>query len=210
MKKKLTFLVICFAICFLVNGVQAEEFCCDAYSDKIDEYATALSMDDEEFLEMEYDCSSINWLMLTYAHQYDEISLAYAYYDVDNNGIPELIFADGFNVIDIYTLKDGKIIKLYKECFFGERVRLYVLSQGYLMTEGANSASSSICEICMIDPETSELTDCLTAFYYDDCGLWEDREDAFSVDPYQYYAMVDDWVNNSVYAEIDWIYIGKE
>ena len=122
------------------------------YDTKINEYRNALAMSVEEFYS-KYDggadCSSINALIVDYCHGYSGKNIGYTLYDVDNNGVSELIFSDLNSVIDIYTLKDNKIVKLYKDCFFGDRTGLYILPDGKLFTV-ASVGSSAECEIGVI------------------------------------------------------------
>ena len=117
---------------------------CMEYDKKLDEYGRALTMNDETFHNTYTDGSSINILMLNYARgNYAQVTLAYTLIDVDNNGIPELVISDYNSIIDIYTISNnGDLVKLFDNCYFGERGRLYALYDGTLLSEGSNSSDS--------------------------------------------------------------------
>lgn len=179
-----------------------------AYDQKIAEYYSAALMNEDSFFETYGgDYSSINSLIVSYYHSYGGMSLCYTLYDVDKNGVPELIFSDGNNIIDIYTLKNNLIVKLFDDCYFGERSRLHILSDGRLLSEGSSGASSGSCEICRIDSDGATITTA-GALYYDGNGRdsYMDATHSYTSTD-EYLELINTWLADSIFDELSWTVI---
>lgn len=113
---------------FLTNSLNYE----NAYKDFIAEYKEAATVEENEwFSNNEYyknKYSKFNLELLDYYHEgthYDsyfnsdmECSLAYSQYDIDKNGIPELLILLGgheLTVYDIYTFDGNNVINIFSE-----------------------------------------------------------------------------------------------
>ena len=176
-----------------------------AYDKKITEYYSAAIMNEDSFFETYGgDYSSINSLIVGYYHSYGGMSLCYALYDVDENGVQELIFSDGKNIIDIYTLKNNSIVKLFEGCYFGERSRLHVLSGGRLLSEGSSGAASGSCEMYRIDSDSATLT-VAGALYYDGNGRDSYMDATYSYTSMdEYLELINTWLADSIFDELSW------
>ena len=141
----------------------------EAYCKKIREYQKATKLTLDEFNELKMDDSSINSLMIKYLITYGG-EIEYTLFDVDQNGVYELIFSkDKKYIIDIYTLNGKKLVKLYENCYFGDRSRLHILYDGSLLSEGSNGASTSSYKVHKISGSGIALVKVKFA-YYDGTG----------------------------------------
>lgn len=183
------------------------------YNEKIEEYKNAFLMDYESFYEkFQDDCSSINAYCLRDLHQYGG-TLAYSLFDIDKNGVDELIISDMSNILDIYSYncENSKIVKLFENCYFGERERIHILSTGALFTEGANSASSSSLTKYYIVNEQDELkVKEIVSYYFDETQYIEDESD-WQVSSYNnlisqkvYFNICDSWLRASMFGKLEW------
>ncbi|MFR5933169.1 MAG: tetratricopeptide repeat protein [Oscillospiraceae bacterium] len=177
------------------------------YKQKVEEYRNALTMPQDEFERMywgDYDDASINSYEV-YEARVGNYPFFYALYDVDGNGVPELLFSRGNGVIDIYTTIGGVMVKLFPNCSFGYRERLHLLDNGLLLTEGSSSAFSGSFEIMHIDSAdgTVEMRDkccyaSLPEYGQDfDSSYRTLRED-------DYYYRLNKYLERSVYSSIPW------
>ena len=176
-----------------------------AYDVKIKEYADAVTMSDTDFdAKYDYggDYSSINALMVRYIRSYGG-SIAYSLYDADKNGTPELIFSDMNNIIDIYALKDNNMVKLYPDCYFGDRVRLHVLSDGRLLNEGSGGASMGLCEIGAMGRDGASV-EVQESYYYDIDGESPDMSGYTFMASGDYYTMLDALKAQSAFGSMEW------
>lgn len=120
------------------------------YADVLDNYKTALSQGyDIADAELNYMCS-----------YYDDVSIiGYAYMDVDNNGVEELLIGDceGHEIFDIYTVVDGMP---YLVCQSSERSWYSVCTNGSIACEGAGSASAySLCYYTLTNSGNLDLSE---------------------------------------------------
>ncbi|MBQ2680067.1 MAG: leucine-rich repeat protein [Firmicutes bacterium] len=179
-----------------------------AYDAKINEYKDALAMSDADFDE-KYggggDCSSIN-AVITRFRRTDGGKIVYSLYDVDKNGVDELLISDMNSVIDIYTLKINGIVKLYPDCYFGERIRLYVLNDGRLLSEGAGGASMGLCEIGVISADGAAV-EVQEAYYCNLGGELYDMDGYTYMNGEDYYELLDVLTAKSVFGTLSWTVI---
>lgn len=169
------------------------------YDAKINEYYQAMSADENTFDRNDF--SSINGLMVGYARNSDD-KLYYALYDIDKNGIPELIFSNQIHVIDLYTLNDVNLIKVFKDCYFGERSNLHILDDGTLLTEGSNGASSSSCKTFKLNSKGSLET--TGAYYYNSDGPNAYMKGYIYISTNEYVDKVSNYISHSVFNSIEW------
>lgn len=178
-----------------------------AYDAKSDEYIFAAAMDGDSFdstYDYGNDNSSINAFIVRYHHYYGDKTLAYALYDVDSNGMPELVFSDGKYIIDTYTLENNNIVKLYKDCYFGERSRLHILSDGRLLTEGSSGASSASCKVSTIGSDGISIIR-MAGYYCDGNGqdpYMDEKHLYITLDAY--YHLLDGLKRESVFGIMKW------
>jgi len=179
---------------------------CELYDEKIDEYRKALTMGRDLFCEKYddgFDYSSINAMMVRYAYDYDYI-IEYAICDIDNNGIKELAFSDSNDIIDIYTINDEGLCKLFKNCDYGDRSKIHIIDSGKVLAEGSSGALSGSCIIYQIDKFTNQLiTEEL--YYYDGNGPDLSMKDYTYLSEDEYYEMLNRWKNESIYDNLNWM-----
>lgn len=181
------------------------------YDEKVDEYRTALTMGSEAFdakYDSGYDSSSINAMMVSYSYNYGG-GISYATFDVDENGTNELIFSDGYNVIDIYTIHDGVLIKLFENCDYGDRSRIHVLTDGRLLTEGSSGASSGSCELYELDAATGKLSAPIGSYYCDGMGPSDYMTGYTYMSEDEYYDMLNGWRDEAIFDILNWTVIAE-
>ena len=173
------------------------------YQEKINEYKNALTMGQKSFQKAYPDDKSVNTLMIGYAYWFGNASFAYTLYDVDKNGIPELIFSNRDVLIDIYTLNNGNLVKLFEECYFGERARLHILSDGTLLTEGSSGAATSSCETYKLSWNGYSLSR-TDAFYFDGMGRDPYMYDYEYLTPDAYSNRLSKYLSYSIFDNLTW------
>ena len=181
----------------------------EAYNEKISEYIAAISMNEDDFIALGGDCHSINLHMVSYA-RHGRPQLAYVLYDIDYDDIPELVFSDSYSIIDIYTIRDDKLVKVYDDCDYGDRSHLYILPNGMLMTEGANDAFSSSCDISKIDPTTGKVTEPVISYYYDTNGPQDYYVGSLYLETDEYCEIVDFYTAKSIFDNLEWSIIERD
>ena len=178
------------------------------YEAKIKEYEQALAMDDETFAEAhgELDCSSINdnALMLV---RTGEGTISYTRYDVDGNGVEELLFSDGWTFVDAYTLNGGRIIKLYEDCYFGYRTILSITPKGEWVVHSASSAWSASEEIGKLNAEGTAIEK-VAAYYCDDTGPSDGYGDAQFVSEDEFIKLAEQY-SGDIHDSLTWTKIKR-
>lgn len=111
------------------------------YKNKIRQYSRATFMELADFEAKYTDSSSVNKVMLTKMIK-EGIKVSYTFYDVDRNGVHELVILADDKLIDIYTISGSSLIKIYENCNLGDTYRLHLLKDGYLFCEGTNGATT--------------------------------------------------------------------
>ena len=174
------------------------------YAPKIEEYKKAVYMDYESFAkEYENDNLSVSD-MLFYFHMYGG-SVEYSFYDVDKNGVDELMFSYDNSIIDIYSTDGKEIVELNMPV--GERSSLYILSNGILLVEGSDGAESSSMTKYYIDTENDKVEKKLISDIYfdlDDSYDSDYQNYSYKVPASVYCEIFDKLTNMSVYDEIEW------
>ena len=111
------------------------------YIPKIEEYKNAIQMSLEEFDEKYIkdespDCSSINADIIRHNVTIrGPVNYSYALTDINGNGIQELLITDGRSIIDMYTIKEEKLVKIFENCSYGYKTRMYALSDGRILID---------------------------------------------------------------------------
>lgn len=176
------------------------------YNEKIIEYEKAANVGLDALDERWYDDSSINSESIRAYYNDENKSLAYTLYDIDGNGVSELVFSNLFNqtIYDIYTIDNGQLVKIFKDACFGDRSRLHILSHGRLLTEGAHNAFESSMEIHTIEDGSELLVN--EAYYFntrEDASEYCGNGKEISVD--QYIEKLKQFESESIFNELNWI-----
>lgn len=92
----------------------------DSYNEILERYKEACAVEDNEWLDnlelYNSKYSNLHTAILEYYHEL-QCTLLYTYYDIDNNGIPELLLASGGSEVvcfDIYIYNGKSAVKLFE------------------------------------------------------------------------------------------------
>ncbi len=175
----------------------------ELYNAKLAEYEAAANLTTEE-LSNKHDSleGTINYTMVFNTSMYGG-TLAYTLYDIDKNGVNELILSNTQTVIDVYTQTDGSLIKLFEDCYFGDKVRLHILTDGSLLAEGASSAFSSQYEAYKLGADGYSLTETENG-YFNDMGEDEYMSDHTYLSMNEYESKVQNYLSKSIMDEFVW------
>lgn len=126
-----------------VAAVAAEE----AYQGITAEYQAVLGVDSAAFLHAPENYFNGDHVAIRYYHIYHAHSFHYAYYDIDKNGMDELLigisFGQDVQPVDIYGFDGEQTVQLIDEPTLGDRSSLSLLTDGTLYFFGASSATEA-------------------------------------------------------------------
>ena len=124
-------------------AVAAEE----AYQHVIAEYQGVIGVDSTAFLNAPDNYFNGDHVAIRYYHMYHAHSFHYAYYDIDKNGMDELLigisFGQDVQPVDIYGFDGEQTVQLIDEPTLGDRSSLSLLTDGTLYFFGASSATEA-------------------------------------------------------------------
>ena len=138
----------------------------DAYADVIEKYRIAYETGNSgnEYYNEQYAWANEISPFIGYSTH-----VGYAMKDLDEDGTPEIIIAgieytnDSKEVFDIYTLEDGKAVRLAMSHF---RDRYYLRTDDTLLNEGSSGAGHTL--YCVMHKEGDQLVTDQTVFtFYD-------------------------------------------
>ena len=126
-----------------VPAVAAEE----AYQGITTEYQAVLGVDSATFLNAPENYFNGDHVAIRYYHMYHAHSFHYAYYDIDKNGMDELLigisFGQDVQPVDIYGFDGEQTVQLIDEPTLGDRSSLSLLTDGTLYLFGGSSATEA-------------------------------------------------------------------
>jgi len=104
------------------------------YNNKINEYYRAMYVDANVYYPTWHNHKPIN--------SYSYGNLYYALHDINGDSIPELVISVDdirseslYDILDVYTLYNDKLVKIFKETSYGDICNLHILSDGTLFNE---------------------------------------------------------------------------
>ena len=165
------------------------------YSAVINQYKTFLKYGED----YPADYSYISDTLLNFGSE-EVRNIYYALYDINSDGVKELIVAEGenenyFTLHDIFTYYNGKPVELLPYYEFGNRVYFTVHSNGVIYVEGSNSAFSWAWE-CYKLPSKSSLVKYIEGYVAD-----------YDYDyDYEYYYKVDEYGDFEEYVSEEYYY----
>ena len=134
-----------------VAAVAAEE----AYQGITAEYQAVLGVDSAAFLHAPENYFNGDHVAIRYYHIYHAHSFHYAYYDIDKNGMDELLigisFGEDVRPVDIYGFDGEQTVQLIDEPTLGDRSKLTLLTDGTLYLNGSSSATEASHDYLKID-----------------------------------------------------------
>lgn len=134
-----------------------------AYDVVLNEYRDICSMTRDEYDSQykESDYPYVNQLMMRYYHIYGGIQIVYAFYDIDNNGVAELLVGRGdeqsATIIGLYAFDGNAAVTLNNTA--GERSSVKIYTDGTVFMGGALSASEYISKYYRFDASGYKLTE---------------------------------------------------
>ena len=127
----------------IIPAVAAEE----AYRGVTAQYQAVLGVDSATFLNAPDNYFNGDHVAIRYYHIYHAHSFHYAYYDIDKNGMDELLigisFGQDVQPVDIYGFDGEQTVQLIDEPTLGDRSSLSLLTDGTLYFFGASSATEA-------------------------------------------------------------------
>ena len=136
----------------------------------------------------------------------------YAFYDINDDGVPEMIVGMGAdcgkrNILEVLYYEEGKIGELFNHAFF-YRSGLHIGADGTVMQEGSVSAFCETMTIYSVKDSLS-MPSQLESYYYDSSDnkmftyMQEDGHSELS--QADYYKAVNDFIMNGLdYSSLDW------
>lgn len=119
------------------------------YQSILDEYAAAIAQG--YFEEGSFQNVSQVMMQLYYQSGGYYMGFYYDFYDIDSNGVKELLISSGsqetYFICDVYGIKDNKPYKLIDEYSLGERSQLYIYPDGEMILFGSGGAALNGIEI---------------------------------------------------------------
>ena len=133
------------------SAVAAEE----AYQGITAEYQAVIGVDSAAFLNAPETYFNGDHMAIRYYHMYHAHSFHYAYYDIDRNGMDELLigisFGQDVQTVDIYGFDGEQAVQLINEPTLGDRSRLSILTDGTLYLIGSSGAADTSHEYYRVD-----------------------------------------------------------
>ena len=133
------------------------------YDSVINEYREICAMDLDEFNVQynEMDYPYLNYHMMWLYHMYGGMQIVYAYYDIDGNGVDELLIGNGTQenetIIGLYAFDGEKAITLNNTV--GERASLKIHTDGTIKIQNSESSSSTTTKYYRLDESGYVLTE---------------------------------------------------
>lgn len=133
------------------------------YDVVLNEYRDICSMTRDEYDSQykESDYTYVNQLMMRYYHIYGDMQIVYAFYDIDNNGIAELLVGRGneqrATIIGLYAFDGNAAVTLNNTA--GERSSVKIYTDGTVFMGGALSASEYVSKYYRFDASGYKLTE---------------------------------------------------
>ena len=197
-----------------VTAVAAEE----AYQGVTAEYQAVLGVDSTAFLNAPDSYFNGDHVAIRYYHMYHGDQFYYAYFDIDRNGMEELLIGFGpedyIKIVDLYSFDGEQAVQLIDEPTLGDRSTLSLLNDGTLYLIGSSGAENTSHEYYRVEGCT--LKDTSPSFVADAKNIpWKflgDEENASAESVYE--TLIEDyrsacsvnheeWQNNmSTYQEV--------
>ena len=134
-----------------------------AYDVVLNEYRDICSMTRDEYDSQykENDYPYVNQLMMRYYHIYGGMQIVYTFYDIDGNGVDELLIGNGnenkASIIGLYAFDGEKAVTLNNTA--GERQSVKVHTDGTIKIQNSESASSTSTKHYRLDASGYKLTE---------------------------------------------------
>lgn len=162
------------------NIVSNSEYEC--YNQKIADYIEEMSIGFDEYSSKDFQ-SNYNLIADYYNFQGD---VAYSIYDIDSNGVPELLFGNLKNIVEIYTMDNSMCVNYFPNETFGYRYNVMVLKDGHIFTHGFGGAYHGTCTLYKINPDGLTLS-IEEAYYFNNIerdAYYEETHEYVSLEEY--------------------------
>ena len=151
------------------------------------------------------DSYDIEGTVYTYYHLYKQI-LYYSYYDIDKNGVPELLLSMGSNeniesIVDIYAFNGSEAVCIQGNDSLGDRSHLTIYTNGIIYREDSSGASDGEVTFYRFASNGYELEE-LNKYTYDSNKMPTPYFNSIeSLTDNEFYALFNDY---EVISDIEW------
>ena len=139
----------------------------EAYQGITDEYRKVIGADSGAFLNAPESYFNGDHAAVRYYHMYHGDNFYYAYYDIDGNGMEELLIGFGtegyIRIVDLYGFDGERAVQLIDEPTLGDRSTLSLLTDGTLYLNGSSSATEANHAFLRVEGCTVKEADASTA-----------------------------------------------
>ena len=139
----------------------------EAYQGITAEYQGVLGVDSTAFLNARETYFNGDHRAVQYYHMYHGSNFYYAYFDIDKNGVDELLIGSGpegyVSIVDLYGFDGAQAVQLIDEPTLGDRSQLTLMEDGSLYLYGSGGAAAGSHTLWRIDGSGSALD---TVFEY--------------------------------------------
>ena len=117
----------------------------EAYQEITSEYQAVIGVDSTAFLNAPESYFNGDHVAVCYYHMYHGENFYYAYYDIDGNGMEELLIGVGtdgsIRIVDLHGFDGERAVQLVDEITLGDRSRLTIMDDGSLYMFGSGGAA---------------------------------------------------------------------
>ena len=146
-----------------VFSVTADE----AYEGIIGEYLSVINTDRTSYLNAPESYFHGDYASVRYYHMYHADRFYYAYYDIDRNGMEEMLIGFGndgsVKIVDLYGFDGEQAVQLIHEPTLGDRSEVLLLEDGTLYLSGGSGAAQANHSFLEIDGCGTAEADASTA-----------------------------------------------
>lgn len=141
-----------------------------AYESIIKEYIKAISADADTFWKYPERFINSDHAVLAYYHNFFGEQFYEAYYDINHDGVNELLLGCGsdesIRIADLYGFDGEKAVELIDEPSLGDRSQLQIMTDGIMYLRGSCSAAISTLELLRLG-DNGYTVECVDSLYYD-------------------------------------------
>lgn len=171
----------------------------DAYASVLDEFRTFCADTSER------GSYSIEGTVASYYHM-DDAVLYYSYYDIDKNGVLELLISMGNDediggIVDVFGLNDSEIVCIQGNDTLGDRSQLTIYTDGTWYREDSGGADNGVHTFYRLDSDGFGLKEIEKYIYDSDKMPAPFFNSNKSLTDDEFYALLD---NYEVVSDIEW------
>ena len=124
-------------------------------------YRKAISVDAETFGKYPEEFINSDHAVIAYYHSFGGFQIYETFYDINHDGINELLFGTGsdgnVDVVDVYGFDGEKAVELIDEPSLGSRSQLQIMTDGIMYLHGSGGASISDFDLFRISSDGASV-----------------------------------------------------